>query len=254
MAKYPRMNFCLIFGIAVFMLSGCALPTKERVYWAAKETFKEPEVWVPLVGSAVFLIGDADETASEWAVDETPIFSSDPDKTDEISDWLRASLIAGAGVTMITASPTLDGVSRKDHIITELATYGSTWAVTEGLKRTVHRERPDQEDNKSFPSGHASISFSMASIISYNLDLHSMNPNARKAMKIGAYSVAGLTAWARVEANKHYPSDVLAGVAIGNFITRFINNVYLHDKKYEQHGIRFLPAPGGAVISYMYRY
>jgi hypothetical protein len=37
----------------------------------------------------------------------------------------------------------------------------------------------------------------------------------------------GLVAWARIEAGEHFPSDVLAGAAIGNFVTAFIHDFLL---------------------------
>jgi hypothetical protein len=41
------------------------------------------------------------------------------------------------------------------------------------------------------------------------------------------------TGWARVEANKHNPSDVLVGYALGHFLSAFINDAFLgldHEK------------------------
>jgi len=35
------------------------------------------------------------------------------------------------------------------------------------------------------------------------------------------------TGWARVEAQKHYPSDVLAGMALGNFMAAFIYDAFM---------------------------
>ncbi len=35
------------------------------------------------------------------------------------------------------------------------------------------------------------------------------------------------TAWARIEAKRHYPTDVLAGAALGNFIGAFINDAFI---------------------------
>ena len=35
------------------------------------------------------------------------------------------------------------------------------------------------------------------------------------------------TAWARVEGERHYPSDVLAGMAIGHFFGAFITDAFL---------------------------
>jgi hypothetical protein len=41
------------------------------------------------------------------------------------------------------------------------------------------------------------------------------------------YSLAVGTAWARVEAKKHFPSDVLAGAALGSFISAFVHDAFL---------------------------
>ena len=39
---------------------------------------------------------------------------------------------------------------------------GATYLVTRGLKHIVHEERPDESNEKSFPSGHTSQSFAAA--------------------------------------------------------------------------------------------
>jgi hypothetical protein len=35
------------------------------------------------------------------------------------------------------------------------------------------------------------------------------------------------TAWARIEAGAHYPTDVLAGAALGNFVSLFVHDAFL---------------------------
>jgi membrane-associated phospholipid phosphatase len=64
------------------------------------------------------------------------------------------------------------------------------------------------------------------------------------------YSAAAATAWARVEANKHYPSDVLAGAAIGHFLTAFIHDSFLGlpEESYLFH-LEFAPVKKGALLS-----
>ena len=37
----------------------------------------------------------------------------------------------------------------------------------------------------------------------------------------------GATAWARVEANQHYPSDVLVGLGLGHFMGSFFTHAFL---------------------------
>jgi membrane-associated phospholipid phosphatase len=78
--------------------------------------------------------------------------------------------------------------------------------VVEVLKATVSRTRPDGSDDDSFPSGHTSRSFAAATTL-----------YVRQGGEIGipALAVAGLVGVGRVEGDKHYWGDVVAGAVIG---------------------------------------
>ena len=80
-----------------------------------------------------------------------------------------------------------------------------TLGVTYGLKNTVDETRPDG-GSQSFPSAHASISFSSAEFI-----------RKRYGWEYGvpAYVAATFVAYSRVESKEHYTHDVIAGAAIG---------------------------------------
>lgn len=66
----------------------------------------------------------------------------------------------------------------------------------------------------SFPSGHATAAFSVATIIALQ---------SRPAfIDIAAYSLASLAAISRVHDNKHWASDVFIGSALGYFVARKI--------------------------------
>lgn len=77
--------------------------------------------------------------------------------------------------------------------------------VTFGLQYTINEKRPNGE-SRSFPSGHASISFASAEFV-----------RNRYGWKYGlpAYVFASFVGYSRVEANQHYTHDVVAGAAIG---------------------------------------
>ena len=47
------------------------------------------------------------------------------------------------------------------------------------------------------------------------------------ATDAGLAGLALMTGWARVEAGKHHPADVLAGAAVGNFFAVFATQAFL---------------------------
>lgn len=82
-------------------------------------------------------------------------------------------------------------------------------AVASALKFAVNRDRPDGSShdrfNSSFPSGHATGAFAMASVAGARYG----------SLKVPVYLLASTVALSRVYLGRHYPSDVLAGVGIG---------------------------------------
>jgi len=80
-----------------------------------------------------------------------------------------------------------------------------TLGVTFTLKNTIDAERPDG-GSQSFPSGHTSVSFSAAEFV-----------RKRYGPEYGMplYAAAAFVGYSRVEADRHYVRDVVAGAVIG---------------------------------------
>ncbi len=81
-------------------------------------------------------------------------------------------------------------------------------AIAYGLKVAVNRPRPEGEtdrSNSSFPSGHATGAFALATVFAHQY--------GRAA--IPAYLTASAVGLSRIYLGRHYPSDVLAGSLIG---------------------------------------
>jgi len=94
----------------------------------------------------------------------------------------------------------------KEGRIQYYKSFAASWLTTRGLKYLIEKPRPDNSDNNSFPSGHASTTFQSAAFI-----------RKRYGWKYGlpAYGAATFVAYSRVHADKHYAEDVIAGAAIG---------------------------------------
>jgi membrane-associated phospholipid phosphatase len=94
---------------------------------------------------------------------------------------------------------------------------GGRW-VALGIKELVDRGRPHAllpelerragapTGGLGFLSGHATVAFALAAVVSPYLTRH---------QRIAAYALAGTVALARVHVGAHFPLDVVAGAALG---------------------------------------
>jgi membrane-associated phospholipid phosphatase len=96
-----------------------------------------------------------------------------------------------------------------DEIAVTLISNVLMGGVTEGLKRSVGSLRPNGEDRKSFPSGHAAISFTGAEL------LHQAYRHKSPWISVAGYTLATATSVLRVANLHHHWADVLAGAGIG---------------------------------------
>lgn len=114
-------------------------------------------------------------------------------------------------------------------------------ALTLGLKLTIDKERPNMENNNSFPSGHSSTTFQSASFIQRRYGW---------AYGIPAYLLAGYTAYSRIHADKHDFIDVLAGTIIG------IGSTYLFTTPYQQEHLElaFNSGEGNYLLGITYKF
>jgi membrane-associated phospholipid phosphatase len=84
--------------------------------------------------------------------------------------------------------------------------------ITVGLKRIIQRDRPAAdpvliEKSYSFPSGHTSSAFALATTLSLQYP--------KWYVIVPSYVYATLVGYSRIHLGVHYPSDVLGGMITG---------------------------------------
>lgn len=94
----------------------------------------------------------------------------------------------------------------------------STLAMTQLLKASVQETRPNGQDQRSFPSRHASVAFSAAQF---------MQMRGGWVYGVPAYIVATAVAADRVHLREHYLKDVVAGAVVG-----IASSAYFTDRRY----------------------
>jgi len=181
---------------------------------------------------AVWAAAGNDGRASSRAVSNTPVFGS-PARAKQVSDALEyVSIGVAAAIYTIKYLPPVDRpftapaqIYAATHAIDSphpsagLASGAMAFGVLEVLKRHTERPRPDGRDTRSYPSGHtAAVAWAggVSAEMVYTLGLRPQYEiPARGALALATIA----TAWGRVEAQKHYPSDVLAGALLGAALT-----------------------------------
>jgi len=107
--------------------------------------------------------------------------------------------------------------------------------LTQALKYTVRRERPDLSDNHSFPSGHAGTTFAIATALERHLGWRGALP---------VYLFSTYVATSRLHDNRHYLSDVVfgstVGIIAGRTVTRHGSSGYTTDIVPMNHGAAFM--------------
>jgi hypothetical protein len=231
-------------------------PGWPRIGKAALDAALSPATWVPAAGAAILQIDDWDGKVSRWASRETPIFGS-RSNADTAGDVLKHTSEAAYVITLLAApSGEMSGEwwrAKVKGALPGVAALGLVEGVTYGLQQATHRKRPDGESYESFPSTHATTAAAANALASRNLSYISMPKKTRFACRTGLALLTVGTAWARVEAQKHFPADVLAGMALGNFIGTFMNDAFLGIDPNTFH-VALAPTRQGGYVSLHWTY
>jgi len=146
------------------------------------------------------------------------------------------------GVGGIAGAMYLFGRATHSARLRETGLLGAEAVIDGGIdvnifKSVAQRTRPNSDNGRgdfldggaSFPSGHATVSWALASVIA-----HEYKDN--RLISFSAYGVAAIVSASRFTGRNHFLSDVLVGSAIGYGIGRYV---------YRQHHDPSLDTSGG---------
>lgn len=255
-----------VAALTALSLAGCATvpnggrwgadvtitPGWARVRAAAIHAATDAWVWAPLAGAAALQVGDFDRRFSRWGRARTPLFGSEANAT-LWSDRLRSvSVGVDIATVLFTPSGNVGGewlLDKAKGYLVNLAAATTAIESTSLLQHSVRRERPNGANDHSFPSDHSAAASVYTRLATFNLQEIPMNGETRDALDASLHALSFATAWARVEGGWHYPSDTLAGMAIGNFCAEFFTDAFMGpDTGHARFG--FSALPGGGALTF----
>lgn len=138
----------------------------------------------------------------------------------------------------------------QDAAFTSLQSWLYSGILSYGLKHSVGRFRPEEglgaskfepfSAHSSFPSGHTTAAFALIT----PWVLYYPHP-----ITYGLFALSTGTAIARMAQDKHWPTDVIAGAALGFFTGRFLTRRHLNKEIRPRLGFSSSATPNGFLVT-----
>lgn len=199
------------------------LPSKENLMWAA------------IGGALAAAVHPLDDNVNKALVGNRS--AEHFFKVGEVIGELGTLL---GGATTVYAVGRLKDQPKVSHVGMDLIqSLAISEGLTQTLKYTTRRERPDHSSRNSFPSGHAADTFAFATALERHLGWKYAGP---------AYAFASYVAISRMPANRHWLSDAVFGAAVGIIAGRTVTSREAHP-----FPVAVAYVPGGAAIVFTRR-
>ena len=138
--------------------------------------------------------------------------NSDNEKTFPLDEGTQSlAFLSVYGLNLFGVKGKNNFKDRSIILATAYLIMGSSVTV---LKRTTHRQRPNQTGFTSFPSGHTATAFMGAEF------LYQEYKDVSPWYGVSGYFIAAGTGYLRMYNNKHWFSDVVAAAGIGILSTK----------------------------------
>jgi len=186
--------------------------TKVRSSAVQKPFLKQSIVPLALIGSGLIINYSGGTIGKENLQDQ--IVGESPDFHTNADDFL----LFVPALTMYTAD--ILKVKSQNDAFTQTKILAislvATNVLTFGIKELSNETRPNGEDESSFPSGHTSNAFVMATVLFHEFK------QTKPVLAYSGFLFASATGALRVLNNEHWVSDVLVGAGLGIIVTDLV--------------------------------
>jgi membrane-associated phospholipid phosphatase len=237
-----RFQLGIVFIVLSMVLAASGLPAQDRPF---PYELKAKDFWLGPGGVGLFALGASlhsghgEITLEEiLALDRDDVNAFDRPATRNWSiDWADRSdvsrdIVVFSALLATTAPPLVRG--KWSETLTVTVMFAEAYAIMGGVtyltKVAAARKRPylyntdltpeerlgaESDPKSSFFSGHAAAAFTAAAFLSKVFtDVYGASPWSTLVWA-SSLSLAAYTSFARVKAGVHFPTDVIAGAAVG---------------------------------------
>jgi hypothetical protein len=212
------------------------------LHWTGKDFL----IFGAAAGTAVVFFG-LDRGIQEW-VEDNPKTSSSQFSLG-VTHFGEGPFLLGLSAALYAGGEAFRNNSLRKTGLLSLESYAINGIIVTMIKFVLGRSRPLsgegvrtfnwfswESHEHSFPSGHSSAAFAVASVIAGQSD----------SFLVGAlsYGLASLVAISRVNNNEHWASDVVAGSVLGYFIGKAVLALNRPSPK-DKPTLSFAPGPRG---------
>lgn len=206
------------------------LPDADRTRAAFVQAVQDPWTWQPLAGSFLLDATRVDNDLSERARDDNPVFGS-----RDSARAARRNMLDALRIASVLSTASLEGKSeflswsgeKNEDLGGQVIATGFTYLTATGVGELMGRDAPEGSGKNVMPARDTAEAFTHSSWINRSMRDADLPRGFALPFGAGATALAFGTAWASVEAGEHRLTDVLVGMALGNFATVFIGEAFL---------------------------
>jgi membrane-associated phospholipid phosphatase len=207
----------------------------QRQFWSSPRQLSNPAAlksFLPFAGFTGLLIAGDSRIAKQLP-------NSEVRRSQNISNYAVFSLVGAAAGSYAFGQFTHNDHLRETGFLSGEAALSST-VIAYAFKGATGRQRPTEgggngslwQGGSSFPSEHAAVAWSTATIIAHEYP--------GPLTKLLAYGLASTVTLTRVTGKQHFPSDAVVGSALGWYLGRQIYRAH-HDPELDGASLDALP-------------